>query len=120
VTAGPAHGGDDASEWRDVGSVDDFPAGAPRLVRVGGRRLAVVRLPGPDATFRAVDDACPHAGDPLSLGVVFEGRLACRAHGWAFDLETGACVAGDRAARVVRHRAEARGERVFVRLETAP
>ena len=69
----------------------------------------VVASPGgPIAVFRvegrlyAVGNACPHAGNPLVEGDVLGGTLVCAFHGWRFDLETGACLLGDEAARVYR------------------
>ena len=50
--------------------------------------------------MHAVDDACPHAGGPLSEGVVMSGALVCPYHTWMWDLTTGACVAGAQSARV--------------------
>jgi 3-phenylpropionate/trans-cinnamate dioxygenase ferredoxin component len=106
--------------WTDVGPLADFQVGAPALVRVEGKRVAVIRLAdetdGPRCV--AVDDACPHAGDPLSLGFVAEGKLWCRSHGWTFDLATGACVAGEPDARLPFHRARVKDGRVEVK--TAP
>lgn len=65
--------------------------GRPRLVTVGGERVALWR--DADGIPRAVADACPHRNAPLSLGRVrADGRLACRYHGWNFDGEgRGAC-----------------------------
>ncbi len=103
--------------WADVGPLADFPAFEPRLVRVGGRRIAVVRTA--DAadglpTLAAFDDACPHAADPLSGGFCVENRLVCRAHGWAFDLSSGRCTAGERSAALKPWTARARDGRVEI------
>jgi nitrite reductase/ring-hydroxylating ferredoxin subunit len=105
----------DAPEWIDVGPREDFAPGEPTLVRVAGRRIAVVRAATTDEAA-ALDDACPHAGDPLSIGFAADGRIWCRSHGWTFDLRTGACTAGDPRARVNVHEARIRGGRVEVRL----
>ncbi len=66
------------------------------LVVVGGRVLAVFASDG--AVF-ALENACPHAGNPLVDGEVAGRALTCVYHGWRFDLETGACLFGDAPAR---------------------
>ncbi len=103
--------------WTDVGALEEFPAFRPRLVRVGGDRLAVVRTADAgdgSPKIAAFDDACPHAADPLSGGFCVENLLVCRAHGFAFDLDTGNCTAGERSMRLVTRAARAVGGRVEV------
>ena len=63
----------------------------PAVVNAGGRWIAVFRV---DDDFYAVEDTCPHQGNPLSMGEVRGRTLTCAFHGWRFDLETGFCVAG--------------------------
>ncbi len=36
-----------------------------------------------------MEDACPHAGVPLSDGTLEGCVITCRAHGWPFDVRTG-------------------------------
>jgi len=36
-----------------------------------------------------MENRCPHAGDPLSEGIVEGSTVMCRAHGWKFDIRTG-------------------------------
>lgn len=43
--------------------------------------------------LRVYKDRCPHAGAPLSGGHLAGSALICPRHGWAFDLDTGACPA---------------------------
>ncbi len=105
-----------AAEWIDVGPLAAFPAGMPRLVRVVGRRVVVARQG--DAAI-AADDACPHRGDPLSQGWIWEGRWYCPSHGWAFEAADGRCSGGDPAARLPVHAARIRDGRVEVRLLAA-
>jgi nitrite reductase/ring-hydroxylating ferredoxin subunit len=81
-----------------AGRLDALPFERPVLVEVAGRRLAVVRS---GETVHAVDDACPHAGGPLSEGAVLSGAIVCPYHTWMWDLATGDCVAG-RAGTHVR------------------
>ena len=43
-------------------------------------------------SVHALDDACPHAGAPLSEGVLDEGAVTCTWHGWSFRLTDGVCL----------------------------
>ena len=54
----------------------------------------------------AVDAACPHEGNPLVHGELAAGVLTCAYHLWRFDLETGACLYGDRPVRRYEVRVE--------------
>jgi nitrite reductase/ring-hydroxylating ferredoxin subunit len=45
-----------------------------------------------EAGFRALEDACTHAGASLAEGWVEDGCLLCPVHQYAFDLDTGALV----------------------------
>lgn len=72
-------------------------SGQGRTVTIEGRSLAVYNLQG---IFYALDDQCPHRGGPLGAGTLQEGKVYCPLHGWAFDLNTGACF--DRPDRPVK------------------
>ncbi|MDE2765980.1 MAG: Rieske 2Fe-2S domain-containing protein, partial [Chloroflexota bacterium] len=77
-----------------------YPALGER--EVGRHPTRMILLGEPIAFVRrgrkiyAVQDECPHRGARMSLGKdEFPGTdtLACRFHGWTFDLRNGACVA---------------------------
>jgi len=87
----------------DVGAVEDFLEGRPRVVEVGGRELGIIQWR--DA-FYAVRNVCAHMGARLCLGTVTarvssDGPmspieadysnpvLTCPWHGWKFDVRTG-------------------------------
>jgi nitrite reductase (NADH) small subunit len=74
-----------------IGRVDDVPKLEGRSVTVDGRRIAVFRLAD---GWAAIDGACPHAGGPLSDGLVAERCVTCPLHGRRFDLHTGQQVNG--------------------------
>jgi nitrite reductase (NADH) small subunit len=96
-----------ATDWRDVGAIDDVP-------RLGSR--VVVTSRGPIAIFRtaddeifALEDRCPHKAGPLSQGIVHGRHVTCPLHNFVVDLGTGQAVAPDRGcARVVVVRIEGR------------
>jgi nitrite reductase/ring-hydroxylating ferredoxin subunit len=96
-----------------AGRLDALPPDRPVLVEVAGRRLAVVRS---GATVHAVDDACPHAGGPLSDGAVLSGAIVCPYHTWMWDLATGACVAGRAGTRLTVYPAGVEAGEVWVEL----
>jgi nitrite reductase/ring-hydroxylating ferredoxin subunit len=79
------------------------------LVHVGGREIAVFRGEG---EIYAVDNTCPHAGNPLIEGDVLGRTLECVYHGWRFDLETGACLRGEEPVR--RYPVELRGSEIWI------
>jgi nitrite reductase/ring-hydroxylating ferredoxin subunit len=96
-----------------AGRLDDLPLGRPVLVVLGGRRVALVRRG--DGVY-ALDDACPHAGGPLSEGTLRGDALACPYHGWVWNLRSGACVAPGREARVAVYPTRVEGGEVWVEL----
>ena len=93
--------------------IEDLPAGQPVLVELDGTRVALVRL---GTVVHALADGCPHAGGPLSEGAVRDATLACPYHGWVWHLETGACLAPDRAVRVSVYRTRVELGEVWIEL----
>ena len=85
-----------------VGTVDEIPPGARKVVEVAGRSIGVFNVKG---EYFAVLNRCPHQGGPLCLGNTLgflrsEGVgefhytragevLRCPWHGWEYDLRTG-------------------------------
>jgi nitrite reductase (NADH) small subunit len=91
-------------------SVEDVPMHEGRVVRVGGRPLAVFRS---GSGFNVLDNVCPHLGGPLADGLVTETTVACPLHERRFELATGRAVdhpCGDVSAYEV----ELRGDDVFL------
>lgn len=75
-----------------VAHVDDLAVGSPRLVRVGDRKVCLVRT----ATgVHAVDATCPHEGYGLTQGSVDGDVLTCEWHNWKFRLSDGRCLRGE-------------------------
>jgi nitrite reductase/ring-hydroxylating ferredoxin subunit len=69
-----------------VARADDVPARGGLAVEVGGIEIGVFRVEG---GFLAIENACPHAGVPLSTGDVADCIVTCPAHGFQYDLRTG-------------------------------
>lgn len=64
----------------------------------------------------AMEDACPHAGVPLSDGTLDGCVVTCRAHGWPFDVRTGFDPDDADGFPIPCFAVEVRGDEVFVDL----
>ena len=72
--------------YRKVARVDEVPEGRGLCVQVDGIDVGLFRV---GSEIHAIENACPHAGDPLSEGMLDGPIVVCRAHGWEFDVRTG-------------------------------
>ncbi len=89
----------------------DVPQGTCRKVTVEGYPVCISQV---DGVFRATGDYCPHEGVSLGEGGHLQGEwLHCGAHGWAFNVRTGAC-ADDPGAELPRFPVGKQGSRLFV------
>ena len=102
---------DSADTFADVAAEADFEPGEARRVRVDGKAVALFRTP---EGFLAFDDACPHAGGPLSEGVLDDGVLVCPWHGFRYDTGTGACLIGDEFPAARRREVRLEAGRILV------
>jgi nitrite reductase/ring-hydroxylating ferredoxin subunit len=75
--------------WTTLCTVDDLWKGLGKSAEVDGYRLAIFYDTDNDQVS-VTEESCPHAGAPMSDGVVNAGCAVCPMHGWAFDLRTGA------------------------------
>ena len=96
-----------------VASAAEIPEGSARKADAGGVALALVKIGG--AVF-ALDDRCPHAGGPLSEGVVENGTLRCPWHERHFDPATGRCVDHPATRAVACYPVRVDGDAVLVTL----
>ena len=76
-------------EFVDVCALDAVAPGASLAARVGGRDVALFNVEG---TLHAIENSCLHAGASLAGGSLCGRIVACRAHGWRYDVTTGALV----------------------------
>ena len=111
---------------------DEVPAEGGLAVEADDLFVALFRLP--DGSIAALEDACPHAGAPLSDGFVEPGGCAsdaadggggeadgggavvvCPLHAWRFDCKTGGwCDAPNGRVKVDVYPVTVEGGRVFV------
>jgi nitrite reductase/ring-hydroxylating ferredoxin subunit len=72
--------------YQRVATLADIPDGRGLCVRVDGIDVGLFRV---DGEIYAMENTCPHAGDPLSEGDLEGAVVVCAAHGWDFDVRTG-------------------------------
>jgi nitrite reductase/ring-hydroxylating ferredoxin subunit len=75
-----------------VANLSDFGEGALKMVRVGNRRICLVRL---STGVHALDNACPHEGYGLTQGDLVGDQLTCVWHNWKFRVTDGHCTQGE-------------------------
>lgn len=99
--------------FQTIARVGEIPEGQGRVFELDGRMIAVYLSQG---TYYATDDACPHAGAPLSDGLVHEDTVICTWHGWQFNLKDGRHMGGSRC-RVAVYPVRVEGEEIQVGLD---
>jgi nitrite reductase/ring-hydroxylating ferredoxin subunit len=75
-------------DFEDVAAESEVPEVRGLRVLVDGRAVALFRAAH---GIIAMEDVCPHAGAPLSEGVIRDGHVTCAWHGFRFDATTGEC-----------------------------
>ena len=100
------------AEFVSVGRVGDFTPGAGKMVVVGSRPVALVRL---GDQFHALDNLCLHRGGPLCEGPIERGVVTCPWHGWSYEIATGTMVQDPRVG-VSRHDVRVQDGEIAVRL----
>jgi nitrite reductase/ring-hydroxylating ferredoxin subunit len=98
---------------RRVASLDEVPAGQPKLVELDGARIVLARVG--DLVY-ACGDVCTHRGGPLSEGKLNGTRLACPWHGWMYDVRTGQCLFPGRGASVPSYPVRLEADQILVEL----
>ncbi len=70
----------------EIARSEDVPERGGLAVHVGRVEIGVFRVAD---GYLAIENACPHAGVPLSTGEVEDCVVTCPAHGFRYDLRTG-------------------------------
>ncbi|MCI4662580.1 MAG: nitrite reductase small subunit NirD [Neomegalonema sp.] len=81
------------SDWVDVGALTDIPVRGARVVKTPLGCVAVFRTA--ENEIFALEDRCPHAGGPLSNGIVHGRSVTCPLHNWVISLESGEAQGAD-------------------------
>lgn len=98
-------------EWLDIGQLTDIPVQGSRRIRLDGTAVAVFRTASNDVF--ALEDKCPHAGGPLSEGIVHGDCVTCPLHNWDISLRDGR-ASGEDADAVRRYRVKQESGRLLL------
>jgi nitrite reductase/ring-hydroxylating ferredoxin subunit/alkylhydroperoxidase/carboxymuconolactone decarboxylase family protein YurZ len=91
-------------QWHDIAAVSAVPDGEISFFEAAGRHLFVYRQ---GEILKVYDSRCPHQVTDIPHLALEGNKLTCPKHHWAFNVETGACVAvGDRPLRQFEHKIE--------------
>ena len=87
----------------------------PKLVRVQGQRIVVVRV---GASVYALQASCPHYAGPLNEGSICADRLeiTCPWHRFRFSLRDGSCVAATKRPAAQTFAVVVNGDDVFAEI----
>ncbi len=105
------------SDEVDVGPLSDWADRPMQDVELAGEPVLLVR--DGDAV-RAIGGRCPHAGAPLSQGVLHRGRLVCPWHKAAFCVRTGEVLDPPAVDPLKRYEARVENGHVVLRAASAP
>jgi nitrite reductase/ring-hydroxylating ferredoxin subunit len=73
--------------WYPALRSEALPPGRLAKVVVSGKPVLLARLE--DGTVTAACTICPHRGEDLSGGMVYQGAIDCPLHHYLYDLRTG-------------------------------
>jgi len=74
------------SEFIQVATVDEIPAGERKIVFLDEGPVVVFNI---DGEYYCIADICTHDGGPLVEGELFGYEIECPRHGALFDIRTG-------------------------------
>jgi nitrite reductase/ring-hydroxylating ferredoxin subunit/alkylhydroperoxidase/carboxymuconolactone decarboxylase family protein YurZ len=99
------------SSWHDVAPMTALKEGRTSYFDCDDRNLFVFRK---GATLKVYDSRCPHQVTNIPHLALDGTKLTCPKHEWAFDIETGRCIAnGDRPLTEFPHKVEKKRLLVF-------
>jgi nitrite reductase/ring-hydroxylating ferredoxin subunit/alkylhydroperoxidase/carboxymuconolactone decarboxylase family protein YurZ len=97
--------------WHDVAPLTAVKAGKTSYFDCDGRNLFVFRK---GTILKVYDSRCPHQVTNIPHLALAGKTLTCPKHEWAFDIETGRCIAnGDRPLTEFPHKVEKKRLLVF-------
>ena len=92
---------------------DELKPGQMKLLRAGGRRIALGRT---DQGYVAFDDRCSHRGGSLAGGVLIGHTVQCLWHGSQFDVRTGKVACGPAKQGIGCYRVEIKDGKVQIEI----
>lgn len=72
-------------------NVDDVPPRGKKTLRINGVSVILVAC---DSGLHAIENACPHTGQPIVRGKVLNCEITSPHNGARYDLQTGRYVGG--------------------------
>jgi len=97
------------SEWIRVTDLTTLRRRKKQVVTLGDQDIVLFYVKG---NVHAMNDLCVHKQRRLSKGLIFQGKIICPGHQWAFDLETGWVEEWAMCQPV--HKVRLEGEEVYV------
>jgi len=73
----------------EVCALQDIPPGKSRAAWIDATSIALFNM---DGSLHAIENTCLHAGASLVGGAFCGKTVACPAHGWRYDVTTGALI----------------------------
>ena len=95
----------------DVGPLDGLPHGGMRQIELEDDAILLIRE---GDAVSAVGATCPHAGAPLSQGVLHNGRIVCPWHKATFCARTGDLLEPPAVDRLAHYRVRVEGRRILL------
>ena len=83
--------------WVEATTRQELERARKLVVQAGEHEVVLVWH---DGAAYAFDNVCIHQGRELVAGVIFNGRLVCPGHQWAYEMGTGYCKERDRCQPV--------------------
>jgi nitrite reductase/ring-hydroxylating ferredoxin subunit/alkylhydroperoxidase/carboxymuconolactone decarboxylase family protein YurZ len=97
--------------WHDIAPMTLLKEGKTAYFDCDGRNLFVFRK---GATLKVYDSRCPHQVTNIPHLALDGKKLTCPKHEWAFDIETGRCIAnGDQPLTEFPHKVEKKRLHVY-------
>jgi nitrite reductase/ring-hydroxylating ferredoxin subunit len=98
-----------------VARLDQVPEHRGLCVEIGDIEVGLFRV---GDSIHAMENLCPHAGFPLSEGVLDGCVVVCAAHGWDFDVTTGFKPSDPDGFPIACFAVRIEGEDIWVDIET--
>lgn len=76
-------------QWIQIAAAENIPVREGREIFIGDWSIAIFNT---GDRFLAVENRCPHSGEPLAEGTVTGTTVACPLHNWRICLETGLVI----------------------------
>ena len=101
------------SGWRAVIELDEIWEGDLVTRKVDGIDVLLINIEGEVFAYR---DKCPHAGTPLSQGLLEDRLLTCSTHLWQFDIVDGGIGVNPKNCRLKSYPVKVEDGKVLVRI----